>query len=85
MWSTSHVSDGRRNARVARKRRCSFNIPMVSAKFTFLILRLPGTRPVVSPVVAGLRSPGLFNNRRERLDNFENTSRWQILQWSASE
>jgi len=33
IWSTSHVSVGRRNGRVDRNRRRSFNIPMVSAKF----------------------------------------------------
>jgi hypothetical protein len=34
MWSTSQASAGRRKGRVDRKRRRSFNIPIVRAKFT---------------------------------------------------
>jgi hypothetical protein len=34
MWSVSQVSAGRRDGRVDRKRRRSFNIPIVRAKFT---------------------------------------------------
>jgi hypothetical protein len=34
MCSTSHVNTGRRDGRVDRKRRRSFNIPIVRAKFT---------------------------------------------------
>jgi hypothetical protein len=37
MWSTSHASTGRRVGRADRRRRRSFNIPMVSAKFTSVI------------------------------------------------
>jgi hypothetical protein len=34
MWSVSQASAGRRDGRVDRKRRRSFNIPIVRAKFT---------------------------------------------------
>src|SRR5262245_50106818 len=41
-------------------------------------IRLNGTAGFFSRQV-------IVSNRRVGLDNFENTSRWQILQWLASE
>jgi hypothetical protein len=40
MWSTSQSTHVQRVGRVDRKRRRSFNIPMVSAKFTSAYVRL---------------------------------------------
>jgi len=42
MWSVSQVSSGRRLGRLDRKRRRSFNIPIVRAKFTSVCLWCSG-------------------------------------------
>lgn len=78
MWSTSQSNVGRRDGRVDRNRRRSFNMPIVRAKFTCVAL-----------VSRAYRGPDLFliiqSNRREGRVNFDNTSRWQILQWLTAE
>jgi hypothetical protein len=70
MWSTSQSTHERRTGRVDRKRRRSFNIPIVRAKFTsfaFLQVRLESLTY-------------LFIQSVGEADNFDNTSCWQILQ-----
>ena len=52
---------------------------MVSAKFIVSVPK-PSARPTFE-----LGQKTFLYNRSAKPTNFENTSRWQILQWSASE
>jgi hypothetical protein len=46
IWSVSQVSSGRRLGRLDRKRRRSFNIPIVRAKFTSVAFVDQASQPV---------------------------------------
>jgi len=89
MWSVSQVSSGRRLGRLDRKRppelqhsdresEIHFRLPLMFGP------RGPGTIALDEPAGV-LTCHVIVLNRRVGLCNFENTSRWQILQWLASE
>jgi len=83
--SVSQVSAGRRNGRVDRNRRRSFNIPIVRAKFTLLAFAAGFVARLLFGTVGRKLVHTSCNQRRNCSNNFEITSRVEILQWSASE
>lgn len=70
MWSTSQASAGRRNGRVDRKRRRSFNMPMVRAKFTSATFEAQAFQPdlMIFPQFNPGSSPRILLSTNRRVE-----------------